>query len=267
MGTLSGIHAEVTHLEYSRDGKMLLGVASDGMLGVWDAATLRLVKSVTSGGKAVHATFSPDSEWILADDGRLWNWRRTGRMLTIPTYEGAVGTSVFSPDSKFVAIASNQKTSPVLIFRLPSESTGKLAIVKRAENGLPVLAFSPNGNLFAMATLDNVVKLWERNKESPPRELLAHTDRINSIAFSPDGRWLVTAGKDAVARVWSTETGALATELRGHRSELQKVAFSADGSWVITQSAEPEVRVFDCAICGSGEQFYSRSRERETRIR
>ena len=66
------------------------------------------------------------------------------------------------------------------------------------------LAFSPNGRLLAVGSIEGVVELWDNGARQRARTFKGHAGNIHAIAFSPDSMRLASAGADGTVRVWDT---------------------------------------------------------------
>ncbi|NIS82526.1 MAG: hypothetical protein GTO14_20485 [Anaerolineales bacterium] len=95
------------------------------------------------------------------------------------------------------------------------------------------VAFSPDGDLVASASMDGTVRIWRTADGELVRTIEAHEDHVLSLDFSPDGEYLVTGSDDRTTRLWRVAEGELVwevgTELVGR---ILKVAFSPDGTLV-----------------------------------
>jgi WD40 repeat protein/CHAT domain-containing protein len=192
---------------------------------------------------------------------------------------GAVNTVVFSPNGKWLATGSEDRTVRIWevatgqeVAHMGQESqwfqvafspdsrwlattggskwtvqiweatTGQLVTQMAHESAVPALAFSPDGKWLATGSWDGTARVWET---TTGREVarMVHDDRIQVVAFSPDGKWLATGSWDGTARVWETTTGREVARMV-HEGETLSVTFSADGHWLATGSLDGTARIW-----------------------
>ncbi|OLT68157.1 hypothetical protein BI334_26880 [Moorena producens 3L] len=106
------------------------------------------------------------------------------------------------------------------------------------------VSFSPDGELIATASSDNV-KIW--SKEGKELYTLAgkhkHKDEIRSVTFSPDGKLIATASKDKTVKVWQ-RNGKYIQTLTGHTGWVWSVRFSPDLKSLAASSEDGRVIIW-----------------------
>ncbi|MEH2283603.1 MAG: P83/100 family protein, partial [Nostoc sp.] len=105
------------------------------------------------------------------------------------------------------------------------------------------VAFSPDGQTIASASLDKTVKLWNL-KGQELQTLKGHSSSVNSVAFSPDGQTIASASSDNTVKLWNLKGQELQT-LKGHSSSVNSVAFSPDGQTIASASSDNTVKLWN----------------------
>ena len=106
-------------------------------------------------------------------------------------------------------------------------------------------AISPDGKLFASASQDRYLKLWDTATGQVRSQLAGHGGRTNWVAFSPDGKLLATAGEDSTLRLWEVQSGRQVANQVTHSQPVTTALFSADGKSVYTTGAGGSVKMWD----------------------
>jgi WD40 repeat protein len=68
--------------------------------------------------------------------------------------------------------------------------------------GVTCMAFSPDGQRLATASVDRTIKLWDVATGREVFTLRGHTAGVLSMAFSPDGHRTASGGIDNAVRIW-----------------------------------------------------------------
>ncbi|HIK45194.1 MAG TPA: AAA-like domain-containing protein [Leptolyngbyaceae cyanobacterium M65_K2018_010] len=196
--TLTLDQGEIWAIDISADNQTLAAVSNAGVLSLWkmDGTPLNSVNAHTD--TAFDVKFSPDNREIatVGWDGQVKLWRSDG---TLSQSLQRHKVDLERPDSP----------QNLLLDRLNA------------------LSYSPDGNWLAVAGLDEMIYLWQRNEAGaftpqPQRVLEGHRDTIWDMAFTPDGQFLVTASEDRTLKLWSLEGGLVRT-LEGHRDRVNAV--------------------------------------------
>ncbi len=284
-------------------GRRLFDVDQEGDLYAWD----------TAGGKPPRRIAGGAERGLVASrDGRFLAWvgldARGGCRVQLydvtaeqvvdrfPVVSEDTSVEGFLPDGKTL-LTLDAAGSTVRLWDVESGKERRSFTVypvnpgrRRPIPGLPYLnrraALSPDGNLLAIAELDNglPVDLWNMTTGKIEREIDVRLTSVTAavgkahpvemggligrrklkgyissgegLAFSPDGRYLVTWSEDPFAsgnkedhvKVWDTATGrAVVTLVADRTMGASCVAFASDGRTLATASMDGVVRLWEVA--------------------
>jgi WD40 repeat protein len=240
-----------------RDGVKIWNVA------IWEeVATLRNASSPFS--------FSPDGKKLAADsrDGGIMVWNIDSNDAGVPLdnstnlfirFRGERALA-FSPDGKFVVAARNV-LSERRVFVLSiwdSESGEEVGTMpsdpERVEHtsSITSIAFSPDGQTFATASLDYSIRLWDFDKRQHVATLQGNLNEVRTIAFSRDGETIVSGGRDGSVKLWPTRPVPHDEEMSGARLPL---GFSNDGNVLAALSRTNSVLFFNLNTGEAEKEF------------
>ncbi len=248
-GHTSSVHA----VAFSRDGKWLASGGGDSIVGLWEANSGRLVRTLVAHGRSVVAvTFSPDGKWLASASwdhtAKVWEVASGREQLTLTGHTGNVNSLAFSPDGRWLASGGSDKT-----IKLWEVTTARVQQTLRSHtDSVTALAFSPDGRQLATASWDKTIKLWDVAVGQEVGTLTGHSEGVTTIAFSPDGRWLASGGgskggRDTTAKLWDVSSGRAIRSLVGHTRSVEAVAVSPDGRWLASGSWDGTVKMWEVA--------------------
>ncbi len=269
------------NLTFSPDGSVLATTGNwRGTLRIWDPYATTIEDAVLANVGAQpwddlvrDIAFSADGSQIVTSSGyggypRVWD---------ATTYEELPGPellafSVAISSQNILATAGSGSSHPggysgptsVILTQL---GTGEHIADWPGHEMIYRLAFSPDGQLLAVASSLGSIGLWsvpQQNNESEYRPLTTIAREPFLIqyspeyfAFSPDGTQIAAAATDATVNVWDVATGTIIHTLDHASSSIPwnplSISWSPDGTTITTGNNDWALRVWDAA---TGELKY-----------
>jgi WD40 repeat protein len=249
LAVLGGHTNEVTHVEFSPDGRRLVTASFDQTARLWDGGGALV--SVLNGhrGQLLHAAFSPDGTRLVTTgtDQSLHVWdAATGAPLAVlHGHTGPVDRAAFTPAGEVVSASRDGTARTWDVGR-----AGPGRTLRGHTNYVYAAAFHPDGRRVATAAWDGTARLWDAGTGRQLRAFAHGKARVvSSVALHPAGRLLATLGRDGAARLWDMDSGeqlhAWAVPVSGW--EDSRLAFSPDGALLAVGGNDGSVRLLDVA--------------------
>ncbi|AVH63709.1 nSTAND1 domain-containing NTPase [Nostoc sp. 'Peltigera membranacea cyanobiont' N6] len=248
--------SSVQEVSFSPNSKLLATTCDDYTVKLWDISQytsdnlfisqifpqhsdLKPVVKFQHQDKIKKARFSPDGKFIAtaSDDKTAKLWDISGKQLAEFLYAGEVYSVNFSPNSKLLATTSSGG-----IAKLWDISGKQLAEFLYAGEVYSV-SFSIDSKILATPSRDKTVKLWDISDKQLTVRKFEHQKEICSVSFSPDGLQLATASQDNTAKLWDISGNQLATFQ--HQDGVRDVSFSPTHQILATVSFDRTAKLWD----------------------
>ncbi|MCI0455882.1 MAG: tetratricopeptide repeat protein, partial [Gemmataceae bacterium] len=212
--------------------------------GLYEAATGKLVKMLSSTQDLGHAAFSPDGRRVATHGSRtqVWDVSTDSPRLLFSSRQRPVlvGHVAFSPDSRWLAIAGWDKMAEVW-----DVEAGHLVHTLRHEGNVVWAGYSRDGRRLLLTDRDGTARVWDALTGEPVTPSLSHGSGVWQGAFSPDGRRVVTVSDDRTARLWDLATAAPLSRPFAHGPGGASAQLSPDGRHVAAYNWTRKVWVSD----------------------
>jgi WD40 repeat protein len=274
----------VWSIAWTPDGDQLALATGGGSIHVWDVALMQDVAELRGHEQTIWSVaMSPDGQRILSGSGdttaRIWTLYPRGAETALlaghrgpitalaVSNNGSIATGAAdrslrrwqsngSPDgepamlSAPAAALAYSPTGDVLAMAL-QDGTVHLWFPDGEElelaDGLEYesIVFSPDGTRLAAGGKNNAIQLWDLRTRAPRGTLTGHTDWIGALSWSPSGRYLASGSDDRTARIWDIENPANTPLLSGHQNYIDGICWAPDEQSVATCSADWTIRVWN----------------------
>lgn len=217
---IEGTYAQnFTHLDYSADGKWLVGVGMDSSVVLFSVENgIPLFDRILLEGMRVSgALFSPDSQSIVVvNQAVLVNGNEKTRVMLIELATGATRELLDLPAESYVAQVEFNDDGSVLAVAVSNsvielvdvETAEVLKVLVKGQSSNPyfqAVAFSPDGQLLAAS--GGEFSLWDVETGEKLFEAVESYPASNSVRISSDGRYIVVARWDGFLQVWGVPGG------------------------------------------------------------
>jgi WD40 repeat protein len=159
------------------------------------------------------AVFSHNGEYILtgSDDGTACLWDSKGvKINEFVRYGGEISKVAFSPDSKYLFIAT--KNIYVYLTELPENP---FAVLKGHTGLIKALTYNPGNQRLITSSEDGAIREWHLN--GGLFGVLKRDETVSATAFSPDFKYLFTGFEDGSFQLYNLETKNIITP--GNKTE------------------------------------------------
>ena len=229
----------VKKVDFSRDGEIIIAYSLDYnqqskysyLINIWqkDGKNFKYLKTI-EGHKNSWQSFSFSYKKIAfvskEDSFNLWNINDGSLMASFQGHNHWINSVIFSPEGKFIASASDDKT-----IKIWDKSGKAFQTLKGHNKQVNSISFNPKdpGQL-ASASDDKTVRVWNMTGKEIIKPI-EHSEEVKSVAFSPNGERIVSAGGGNI-NFWSKNGEKINTRLKyqNNSDNSNNLSFSSDGS-------------------------------------
>lgn len=254
--TLEGHSDKVYALAFSRDGKRLYSGGDDQRIHVWDPLTGKESLPREPLNHAYDLSFSADGKVLAHARGyagvRIWHVTEDGRLVRPNEHKlkELCVAAAFDPEGKRLAVIDLPRN--VRLMRAPDpakiiEFSQFAQLNQDPTRAARYLAWSPDGDAVALASMSGLVTLWIPGQENSEALTDEHMEATRALAWTPDGSTLAFGGRlDGSLYVWHRPTRSL-VPLRGSltRSAITALAFVNEGRQLFTGHANGNTQIWD----------------------
>mmetsp|Transcript_6275 Transcript_6275/g.9120 ORF Transcript_6275/g.9120 Transcript_6275/m.9120 type:complete len:846 (-) Transcript_6275:27-2564(-) len=214
-----------------------------GKVTITNYKTNQVVRTFDIGKDVIRsAKFIPRMKWIVCggDDMkiRVFNYNTGESVTTFEGHEDFIRCIAVHPTKPYILTSSDD----VKIKLWDWEAGWKMVRVFDGHSHyIMQVVFSPKDpNIFASASLDKSIKVWNINKPLPNYSLEQHEECVNCLDFyhGADKPFLISGADDKTVKVWDYQTKTCVQTLEGHSHNVTAVAFHPKYPYIISCSED-----------------------------
>jgi WD40 repeat protein len=239
-------------IAFSNDGQLLAVGSVGGNITIWNVTSRTEILTLSGHNNEItDIDFSPDSKSLTSGsaDGtaRLWNLT-TGTELRslINSTPSFVWSVAYSSNGEKLAAGYGLPDNGIRLWN----ATGgpEISTLSGHVSNVYSIDFSPNDQLLASVSADEVVKLWDVASGTELYNLTSHDEEVLEVVFSTDGQLLASGGLSSgrnIIKLWDVTNGAELRTLDGHDGNITSIAFSSDGLTLASCYMDGIVKIWD----------------------
>ncbi|XP_057464273.1 coatomer subunit beta'-2-like [Actinidia eriantha] len=227
----------------------ILASLYSGTMCIWNYQSQVMEKTIHVTEAPVRcAKFVAREQWIIsgADDKfiRVHNYDSCEKIKDVKAHEDYIRSIAVHPTLPYVLSSSDDKLIKLWDWE---KDWACMRVFEGHSHYVMGVAFSPrDANIFASASLDCTVKMWDVGSPHPSFTLGAHSKGLNCVDFftSGDKPCLVAGSDDFAAKVWDYQTRTCVQTLEGHKKNVSAVCVHPEFPIIVTGSEDGTIRVW-----------------------
>ena len=117
------------------------------------------------------------------------------------------------------------------------------------DDEINAIKFAPNGKMFASASYDKTIKLFELNQTNNNfnviHSLSGHKKGVTDISFSPYAKILASCGTDKLIKMWNLVDYSCLNTYEGHLSSVLKIDWIYRGTHLISGGCDGLIKLWN----------------------
>lgn len=247
LSTFEGHEKLVTSVDYSSDSSMIASGSKDNTIKIWNADNGELIYTFSDHSYPVTSIdFSPNNKFLVSGSEdktiKIWNLNSGELVKTLNKHDSYICSVKFSDDGKYILSAGSWGRN---IYLWDASNFEFIMEYSDHLDWITSIDFHNSNKIFASASLDNTIIIWNVKFGSKMQNLKGHSSTISSIDFEPNGEKVVSGGWDKSIKIWNSQTGELVTTINdAHTDNILDVHFSNNSKYLASCGNDNTIKIW-----------------------
>ena len=242
---------DVTSVELSADGSLIVSGALDQQVRLHDAATNKQKFSLAGLAAPVYSTaFSPDGSMVAASGSlgtvQFWETEKGEARSRLTGHTGIVYDVAFHPTQPQVATAGADGS--VRLWSLPA------VLTPWAGHGGAVHAVNvgTGGRVVATASADKTIRLWDPVEQKQTSVIASLQQPATALSLSADGKQVAFGDATGQLSVASVADGKVLQAVQAHAGQVTGIRWLPEAAGLVTCGAEGSLKFWNLPLSAAG---------------
>ncbi|EGR29436.1 hypothetical protein IMG5_155860 [Ichthyophthirius multifiliis] len=219
-----------------------------GNLAIYDYSNQSTVKTFENSSNPVRtAKFIVRKQWIVAGSDdlciRVYNYNTIEKIKTWEAHSDYIRNILVHPNEPYILSSSDDASIKMWDFE------NNFTLVRTFEGHqhyVMMLNFNPrDSNIFASASIDKSIKVWNIMNNKPNFSLLGHEQGVNCVDYHKgENNYLISGGDDRQVKIWDCSTKQCIHTLEGHTQNISCALFHPELPIIITAAEDGFVKIW-----------------------
>lgn len=195
---------QVHSITFSSNGESMVLRSLEGPVKWWNTRNTTEEHILGDSKSIERVAFSPNNQFIALEGAKtIWVWDKEKEKV-VSVYSDlstkGFGRMIFSPNGKLAMAGVPIDEGEIKIYE--ARQPEKPRVLRGHWGNVSLMAFSQDSRLFASASADRTVRLWDVEKGKELSTLQVHSS-IGDVTFSPNGEFVAAASEDEMVGLWN----------------------------------------------------------------
>ncbi len=222
---------KIKQISFHKDQPLIIAARYDGKLIIFNYESQTVAKMIEVSDSPLRTAIwiSDDRIACSGDDKmiRVYNFHTTQKLMEFEGHQDFVRKLIFNQTTKDFLSCSDDKSIIHYKYSESKQNYEKFQEWKEHSHFVMDIKWNPKEEgVFASASLDWSIKLWNVKSKSSNGTLKGHSNGVNCLSFyQGDRALLLSGGDDFTVIVWDLTSRSMVRKLKNHEGNVTDVCF------------------------------------------